>query len=110
MNNLIYYISVCNSGHPKQKNGHFCKHKGGSSLLEAFKTKIAEAGLTEKVYLRESGCMNQCIDGISVRVFPGNVLYGKVSHSDIEEIIQSHLIGNIPIQRLRLTIQNRFWE
>ncbi|MBX7241711.1 MAG: (2Fe-2S) ferredoxin domain-containing protein [Bacteroidia bacterium] len=110
MPEIKYHIFVCNSEHSKQKNGHFCHEKDAGHLLDRFTKKIQEAGVTEEVMLKASACMNQCINGITVKVFPGNIIYGKVEVSDLDEIIESHLKNGIPVQRLRLSVRTSFWE
>ena len=35
-------------------------------------------------------------------VYPDAVWYGRVQESDITEIIESHIVGGVPVARLRL--------
>ena len=50
----------------------------------------------------KSGCLDQCEHGPTVVVYPDTVFYGFVTEADIDEIIDSHLIGGQPVERLRL--------
>lgn len=68
MPEIKYHIFVCNSEHSKQKNGHFCSEKSTRTFAKFFNKKILEAGVTEEVMLKASACMNQCINGITVKV------------------------------------------
>ena len=36
-------------------------------------------------------------------VYPEQIWYGAVTKNDVEEIIQSHIINNIPVERLKIT-------
>ena len=40
--------------------------------------------------------------GPTVVVYPDAVWYGGVTDADIPEIIESHLVGGVPVERLRL--------
>ena len=35
-------------------------------------------------------------------MYPETVWYGGVTEADIDEIIESHIIGGVPVERLRL--------
>ena len=47
-----------------------------------------------------SGCLDACEFGASVVVYPEQIWYGGVTVDDVEEIIQSHIINNKPVERL----------
>ena len=49
-----------------------------------------------------SGCLDQCEHGPTVVVYPEAIWYGFVTLNDVEEIIESHIIGGKPVERLRL--------
>ena len=110
MPEIKYHIFVCNSMHSKQKNGHFCNSKGAENLLKTFSVRLEEKGMMEETLIKESVCMSQCINGTTIKVFPGNIIYGKVEIMDIDEIIESHLKNGVPVQRLRLSDRSNFWD
>lgn len=96
------HIFVCENvreaGHPRG----CCSEKGSVQLRETFKKRLKELGLASKVRANSSGCMDACEFGASVVIYPEQIWYGGVKESDIEEIIQSHLINNIPVDRLKI--------
>ncbi len=47
-----------------------------------------------------SGCLDSCEFGVTVADYPDGVWYGGVTPDDVEEIIESHLINDIPVERL----------
>jgi len=49
---------------------------------------------------QRTGCLDACEYGPSMVVYPEGIFYGNVQQSDVEEIISSHLLGNIPVKRL----------
>jgi len=54
------------------------------------------------VRANQSGCLDQCEHGPNIVVYPDAVWYGKVTEADVEEIIESHIVGGKPVERLRL--------
>lgn len=49
-----------------------------------------------------AGCLDACSLGASVVVYPEGVWYGGVQVEDVEEIIEAHLLGGAPVERLRM--------
>jgi len=67
-----------------------------------FKQKLAERGLRSTVRANQSGCLDQCEHGPNVVVYPDAVWYGGVTLADVDEIVDSHIAGGIPVERLRM--------
>src|SRR5437879_3420030 len=76
-----------------------CGPKGGHELAEAFKKKLFERGLKRIVRPNKALCLDQCAMGCTVVVYPEQVWYGKVTVADVDEIIESHILGGKPVQR-----------
>jgi (2Fe-2S) ferredoxin len=58
--------------------------------------------LTTSTYITESTCLGPCPeDGATVVVYPENVWYTQVSPQDVDEIIDSHMVGGVAVERLR---------
>lgn len=47
------------------------------------------------------GCLDACARGVSVVVYPEGVWYQRVAVADVEEIVDRHLVGGSPVERLR---------
>lgn len=43
--------------------------------------------------------------GASVLVYPEGVMYGKVNAADVKEIIDQHLLGDTPVERLKVPVE-----
>jgi len=52
------------------------------------------------VRANKAGCLDQCEVGPTVVVYPEAVWYSHVTPADVDEIIDSHIIGGKPVQRL----------
>ena len=72
------------------------------ALHKAFKQALAERGLQRSVRANRSGCLDQCEHGPTVVVYPEAVWYGGVTLADVAEIVDRHLAGGEPVERLRL--------
>ena len=48
----------------------------------------------------KAGCLDQCAHGVTVVVYPDAVWYGGVTVEDVDEIIERHVIGGEPVERL----------
>ena len=55
-----------------------------------------------KVRVNKAGCLDRCEQGPVMVVYPEGVWYTFVDHKDIDEIVESHLVGGTPVERLRI--------
>ena len=79
-----------------------CAERGGGEVAAAFKQKLHERGLKRVMRANKAGCLDQCARGVAVVVYPDEVWYGGVTVDDVEEIIDEHLLGGRPVERLRI--------
>jgi (2Fe-2S) ferredoxin len=77
-----------------------CALKGGAEVAAAFKRKLYDRGLKRIVRPNKAGCLDQCAHGVTVVVYPDNVWYGGVTVDDVDEIIEKHVQGGVPVARL----------
>ena len=85
-------------------NTKHAKHhsQGKAALQKLFKEKLKERGLKGRVRANQSGCLDQCEHGPNLVVYPDAIWYGHVTAADVDEIIDSHIIGGKPVARLML--------
>jgi (2Fe-2S) ferredoxin len=55
-----------------------------------------------QVRVNRAGCLDRCAGGPVAVVYPEAVWYTYVDERDIDEIVDSHLLGGVPVERLRL--------
>ena len=79
-----------------------CTADGKSDLHTLLQQLSKEAGLAGRVRINKSGCLDQCEHGPTVVVYPEAVWYGNVRPEDAEAIVQEHLVGGRPVERLRI--------
>src|SRR5260370_12011408 len=96
------HVFICiNDRSPGDPRGS-CAQKGSESLLKAFKRALQEHGLSGSIRANRAGCLDNCAQGCSVVVYPEGVWYGHVTEADVPEIVERHLLGDHPVERLRL--------
>lgn len=79
--------------------GTGCVSAGGSEVYEALKREIQHHGL-KNVEIDFSGCHGFCEQGPNVVVEPDGIFYTHVDAGDAAEIIGSHLVNGITVERL----------
>lgn len=94
------HIFICTN--QKEEGKACCGEKIGMELVEAFKLFVKSNSLSATVRAQKAGCFDTCAMGPSVVVYPEGIFYGKVQLSDVEEIFSSHILNNVPVERLRL--------
>ena len=96
------HVFICtNRREPGNPKGS-CADKDSDAVRDAFKTLLHERGLKGRMRANASGCLDQCSHGAAVVVYPEQVWYGGVKASDVAEIVDQHLIGGVPVERLRM--------
>jgi len=81
-----------------------CAQHGAAEVQAYAKQRIHALGLSGKgqVRINKAGCLDRCDQGPVLVVYPEGVWYRYVDQSDIDEIIESHLLNGMPVERLRL--------
>jgi (2Fe-2S) ferredoxin len=103
MNRYNKHIFICENKRPDGHQRSCCAEKGSAEIREHFKNRLKELGLNADVRANGAGCLDACEFGVSIVVYPEQVWYGAVTKEDVEEIIQSHIINKIPVERLKIT-------
>jgi (2Fe-2S) ferredoxin len=99
---LERHVFVCtNRRDPSNPKGS-CAAKGSEQVRERFKKELYERGLKGRMRANAAGCLDQCENGCTVVVYPEQVWYGRVTPDDVPEIIERHLLGGRPVERLRI--------
>ncbi len=96
------HIFVCENKRPQDHPRGCCQEKGGVEVRELFKSRLKQLGLSSNIRANSSGCLDACEFGVTIVIYPEQIWYGGVKKEDVEEIIQSHLVNNKPVERLKI--------
>jgi (2Fe-2S) ferredoxin len=101
------HVFVCTNrrpdGHPKGS----CAEKGSEDIRAMFKDELERRGLKGRMRANAAGCLDTCSFGVSVVVYPEGTWYAFVKKEDVVPIIEEHLIGGKPVERLVMPVTAR---
>ncbi len=96
------HLFICTNERPADHPKGCCYHKGGEALKDKFKVELKKRGILSTVRANASGCLDACEFGAAMVVYPEGVWYGAVTESDVEEIVENHIIGGKAVERLQI--------
>jgi len=96
------HVFVCTQSRPEDHPRGSCAAKGGAAVLQEFMQQFEKRQLWGRYAVAGSSCLGTCGSGPSVLVYPEGVMYGGVSKDDVAAIIEEHLLGDKPVERLKV--------
>jgi len=97
-----HHVFVCHNVRPEGAPRPSCTSDGKSDLFTQLQQVTRAAGITDRVRINKSLCLDQCEHGPTVVVYPEAVWYGGVRVEDAAEIVEEHLVAGRPVERLRI--------
>jgi len=81
-----------------------CNRCGSAGLREYAKNRVKQLGLAGpgQVRVNQAGCLDRCEEGPVCVVYPEGTWYTYVDETDVDEIIESHLVNGKPVKRLQI--------
>ena len=103
----MYYrkhLFFCTNERAEDADRPSCAQCGSPELRGWAKKRLKALGLAGPGGIRANtaGCLDRCELGPVLVVYPDAVWYTYIDEDDLEEIIQSHIIGGQPVARLLL--------
>ncbi|HEX6493483.1 MAG TPA: (2Fe-2S) ferredoxin domain-containing protein [Candidatus Dormibacteraeota bacterium] len=80
---------------------HHCGGLGSERILQRLRDEVERRGLAH-VRTTRMGCNLQHHQGPIVIVYPDGIWYGRLRPEDVPEIVERHLVGGEPVERLRI--------
>ncbi len=90
-------INVRSQGHPKG----CCAAKGSEKFRRYLKARTKQLGV-KGVRINASGCLDRCELGPTMVIYPEAVWYTYGSTEDLDEILETHIVGGGRVERLML--------
>jgi (2Fe-2S) ferredoxin len=96
------HLFVCQNDRPVGGRPS-CAARGSAAVLGALQRAIGEdPELWGRVAITPCGCLGPCFEGPALVVYPDAVWYVGVTPGDVAEIVEAHVRGGRPVERLRL--------
>jgi (2Fe-2S) ferredoxin len=104
---MSYYerhVFFCTNVRDEDADRPSCGRCGSNEIRAYAKQRMKALGKhgAGKVRVNSAGCLDRCEDGPVCVVYPEGVWYTYVDEFDVDEIIDSHLLGGKPVERLKI--------
>src|SRR5512133_927732 len=94
------HVFICTNRRDPEDPKGCCAAKGSEEIRAAMKKRVKELGLQGRIRINASGCLDACRFGPSAVVYPDCVWYGGLTLDNVDEIIESDLMNDVPGDRL----------
>ena len=84
-----------------------CTARGGAEIYQALQRELgARPDLWGRVAITSCGCLGPCFEGPNLVVYPEGVWYAGVEVKDVDEIVETHLVGGQVVDRLKYVFED----
>ena len=104
---MSYYrqhIFFCINDRGADSDRPSCNRCGAAEIREYAKRRVKELGLSGagEIRVNQAGCLDRCEEGPVCVVYPEGIWYTYVDETDVDEIIDSHVVNGNPVERLKI--------
>ncbi len=81
-----------------------CQNHQADQARDYIKNKIKKLGESGpgRIRVNKAGCLDRCVDGPVLVVYPEAVWYRYEQYSDLDEIVERHLLKGEIVERLQI--------
>lgn len=101
MSYFKYHVFFCTN---KRAEGECCGAHGAQDARDYMKKRCKVLGIhgAGNVRINTAGCLDRCVQGPVMVIYPQAVWYTWVDTEDLDEIIDRHFIAGERVERLLL--------
>lgn len=96
------HVFICIQNRPPGHPRGSCVERGCAEVYDEFVRELQNRNCFDKVALTNTGCLGPCGEGPNVLVYPEGIMYGNVKKEDVAAIYDEHLLGGVPVERLKV--------
>lgn len=102
MSHYKYHVFFCCN--QREAGAACCNNHHSQEMRDYAKNRVKSLQLAGpgKVRVNQAGCMDRCNEGPVIVIYPQEIWYTYVDKSDIDEIIDEHLLHGRIVERLRI--------
>lgn len=95
------HVFVCTQARPAGHPRGSCSERGCAAVAEEFWFELQGRNLFGRFAVTTTGCIGPCGLGPNIVVYPDGVMYSGVTKEDVAAIVDAHLLGGTPLERLK---------
>ncbi len=97
-----YHVFFCTN--LRADGSDCCQRFDALGVRDYAKQRSKQLGIAGRngVRINTAGCLDRCQEGPVLVVYPEGVWYTYVDESDVDEIIEEHLVNGRIVERLRI--------
>jgi (2Fe-2S) ferredoxin/predicted O-methyltransferase YrrM len=92
------HVFVCDQQKPEGLP--CCSAHGSGEVIEKLRKEIGARGLMDEVQITTCGSLGLCEHGPNLVVYPEGIWYSGVGPEHVAEIVESHFVRGVPVDRL----------
>lgn len=96
------HVFVCTNRRPDGHPRGCCAARGSEKLRDYMKARMKEANVPVS-RVNSAGCLERCEFGPAIVIYPEGVWYRPETTADIDDIVQTHILGGARVHRLMLS-------
>ncbi len=99
-----YHVFFCLNQRDPGAQRPSCANCNAQAMQEHAKKRVKQLGLAGpgQVRINKAGCLERCEEGPTIVIYPEGTWYTYVDESDIDEIVESHLVNGKVVERLKM--------
>jgi len=108
----LYYeahVFCCTNRRPAGHPRGCCAERDGEALRDHMKSRAKDLGL-KNVRINSAGCLDRCELGPTLVIYPEGVWYSVPTKADIDEVLETHMVKGLRVERLILQTKDKLPE